>query len=423
MRGGAALCAAAAAAGAAARNAPCVTLRNAAAEDVCMPVHGLGAGGYTFDPQDPKGRDCWQDFDKAKNCSEGVLKALLTYVDDLGGRRIDDANTYFHENTTAAFLRQTKVPRDQIWITNKFGSGLAFPPSNLPPGFIALFPFGYDEAVAQGSGLAALTGGYSDILMTHYPYSGWPGVAGDEHAPQSTDKYCNTTSTTFNDVECRLSTYRGMLELLRQGKTRAVGVSNYNISHLEEIVSAKLPLPAVVQNPFNPHRKQDAMLAFCKRHGILFNGYSPLGVPPVHDFPATLGGRTDAPARLFDEPALKQVAANHNATPAQVLINWQWAQGAVTNPATLSRAHMAENLAALDFELTREEVELVKTVPEGACDEDPNWYECAPTPTTCPPMHCNFKNAKGERCLRNAILPCAACTPTPYPGGCWPTDV
>jgi diketogulonate reductase-like aldo/keto reductase len=349
------------------------------------------------------------------------MKAMLAYVDDEGGRRIDDANTYFHENTTKEFLSRVKTPRSEIFVTNKIGAGLAFPPKGTPASFVGLFPFGYQEAIDQGVSLAHFTG-YSDIIMMHYPYSGWPGIAPGSAGPQSTDPLCNTTAKTFDGAGCRISTYRGMLEVWKRGLTRSVGVSNFNETQLNEIKNAGLPMPAVLQNPLNPHRKQKKMIEYCKKHDILFNGYSPLGVPDAHIFPQ-IGSDQNSPGSLLEEPSVKAAAKKHSRSPAQVLINWQWQQGAVTNPRSDKPAHMRENLDALDFTLDSTDMEAISNIPDATCETDPNWYECAPTKKTCPPMHCNYMNKPGELCTR-ATKPCEDCPPSPFfNGGCWPCDV
>jgi diketogulonate reductase-like aldo/keto reductase len=90
-------------------------------------------------------------------------------------------------------------------------------------------------------------------------------------------------------------------------------VSNFNTEHLQEIIDAGLPLPAVNQLPYNPHlfSPQRELLAMCREHKILFNSYSPLGIPDFHKY---LG----QPFNLLEDPKLAPLAAKHGLSPAQV---------------------------------------------------------------------------------------------------------
>ena len=83
-----------------------------------------------------------------------------------------------------------------------------------------------------------------------------------------------------------------MVEIFNAGGARSIGVSNYNVTHLQEIIDAGLPLPALTQNPFHLYRStsQADLIAFCKAHNILFLGYSPLGVPDDHAYPTNISG-------------------------------------------------------------------------------------------------------------------------------------
>lgn len=177
-----------------------------------------------------------------------------------------------------------------------------------------------------------------------------------------------------------------MVSIFNSGGALAVGVSNYNASHLQEIIDAGLPLPAVNQCPFHLHRSsaQQSLRDFCAQHNILFNGYSPLGIPDLtvdapassslllHKFPAPMT------ANILDEPAVQQIAQAHQRSPAQVLLQWQYSLGIATNPRTADPAHMRENLNIFDFQLTASEIQTLGSFPQDYCDLPDNWYECVP---------------------------------------------
>ena len=88
-------------------------------------------------------------------------------------------------------------------------------------------------------------------------------------------------SASYDEAQCRLSTWRALVSIWQSGGAKSIGVSNYNSSQLQEIADAGLPMPAVVQNPFNIGHSSAEMstLAYCNAHNITFNGYSPFGVP------------------------------------------------------------------------------------------------------------------------------------------------
>jgi diketogulonate reductase-like aldo/keto reductase len=177
-----------------------------------------------------------------------------------------------------------------------------------------------------------------------------------------------------------------MLKIFQQGDARAIGVSNYGVPELQEFLDAGLPLPSVNQCPFNIHRSsaQQPVRDFCKQHNILFNGYSPLGIPDItvdvpaasslilHKYPAPMT------ASELDEPAVKAIAAAHGRSPAQVLLNWQYSLGIPTNPRSSDPAHMLENLNIFSFQLTPAEIQVLSTLPQDYCDLPDKWYECVP---------------------------------------------
>ena len=117
---------------------------------------------------------------------------------------------------------------------------------------------------------------YVDLMLIHWPTS--PGKSSDPH--------CQMHGSDYNATACRLASWKALLDLQKQGKARAVGVSNYNVEHLQEIIDAGLPLPSVNQCPYNPYlaSAQADLLAKCKKHDILFNSYSPLGIPDWHQY-------------------------------------------------------------------------------------------------------------------------------------------
>jgi 2,5-diketo-D-gluconate reductase A len=192
---------------------------------------------------------------------------------------------------------------------------------------------------------------------------------------------------TYDAKQCRLNTWKALVEIWQSGRSKAIGVANYAISDLQEIIDSGMPLPAVNQVPFHLYNAaaQMALLAFCKAHKIVLLSYSPLGIPDWHEFPTpALPARTT----LLD-PVLLQVAAAHApATPAQVVLAWLWALGLPSNPRTMNAQHMSDNLKAIStVTLSAAEVHALSTRPLDTCQADPDFYECVPSGDAVAPPH------------------------------------
>ena len=121
---------------------------------------------------------------------------------------------------------------------------------------------------------------YTDIVLNHWPTS---------PASPTVDPLCDPKKATYDAKGCRLSTWRAYVQIWKSGKSLAIGVANYGISDLQEIIDAGMPLPAVNQVPFHLYNaaapSNQALHAFCKAHNIVLLSYSPLGIPDWHAFP------------------------------------------------------------------------------------------------------------------------------------------
>jgi diketogulonate reductase-like aldo/keto reductase len=318
---------------------PRIRLTNAADDNVLMPVTGLGTGcaigGCTVRP----GSD-----QVAYNMSRQWFK--------LGGRRIDAADSYGCEPGIGRALKDSGVPREEAFIESKTG-----------PGGLC-WPLGYNETLQQGRAIAR---NYSvaavDLLLIHWPVNYGPcAVHGPVPSIPTTDAACDSSTARYNETTCRLNTWRGMLDLWREGVARAVGVSNYNSSHIAEIEAAGLPLPAVNQVPFSPPNGPNArcnhatpspdetcaqLIEFCRARGIVVNGYSPYG------------GEGGA-AKVLSDPRLLAIAASHNTTAAKVVLAWEYsARGVLVNPESQNPEHQQESLEFFGVHLSGDEVQTI----------------------------------------------------------------
>lgn len=252
-----------------------VTLNNG----VEMPVLGFGT---------------WQV--KGEVCTEVVKTAL-----GAGFRHIDTASIYRNEAAVAAGIAAAGVPREELWITSKLSPGQQ----------------GEDAAYAAcEASLAALGTTYLDLYLVH-----WPGVKGHKpSAPEVTD--------------IRNSTWLALQRLLKEGKVRAIGVSNYMPLHLESLAGAPgvTVTPALNQFELHPLLPNADAVAACRARGIAVQAYAPLA--------------QGAPA-LLQAPALMALAKKHDTTAAVAAIAWGLAKGYVQIPRSTSAAHLAENFTAL----------------------------------------------------------------------------
>jgi len=295
---------------------------------------GLGTGGYT---ENPGGYDhypeCWNEN---TGCADYVEQAVSDWLAS-GGRRIDGSYSYYSSATISKVVRASGIPRSEIFFLSKVGPFL---------------PLGYDDAKAQFDQiLSIMQFDYVDALLIHWP---------TEQTTNSTDPACKFGMASYNATTCRLNTWKALVEIYESGKALSIGVSNYNISDIQEIIDAGMPLPTINQCPFHIYHSmlQSDLYQYCVANNITFNGYSPLGVPDVNQYQPPM-----APTPLED-PVVIKIAAAHNRTPAQVMLNWQVSLGIPVNPRCQNKTHMVDNLNIFDFSLSHEEAAILWTRPQ-----------------------------------------------------------
>ncbi len=232
-----------------------------------------------------------------------VLKAIET-----GYRLIDTAKIYGNEVGVGAAVRESKIPRGEIFVTTKLWPG----------------EMGHEKARrAFDDSLVRLGLDYIDLYLIH-----WPG----------------------NDGQKRMESWSAMEELYREESARAIGVSNFGVEHLEELFAYAKVKPAVNQIEFHPYiyADQKATLDFCKKHGIVVEAYSPL-----------------AHGRHVGEPLILEIAKKHNASSAQILLAWCLAHGTIPIPKSTDPGRMKENLDSVKINLSQDEVERINGLSRG----------------------------------------------------------
>ncbi len=245
-----------------------------------IPVLGLGT---------------WQST--GQDCIDVVSQGLK-----MGYEHIDTAQAYSNEKEVGEGIKQSGVARDKFFLTTKiFPDDLKFQPEKL-------------IAAAKRS-LENLDTDYVDLLLLHWP---------DDRVPLS-------------------ETIPALCELQKQGLTRHIGVSNFNIAHLTEAEKyADVPI-VVNQVEFHPFIKQQTLQTFLNNHHILLEAYSPL-----------------ARGDVFENDIIKKIADHHGITPAQVSLAWILSdKNRVAIPKTANPKHLQGNLDAINVQLSADELQQI----------------------------------------------------------------
>lgn len=227
----------------------------------------------------------------------------VKYALNIGYRHIDTAMLYGNETDVGSAVMESGIQREEIFVTTKVWNS----------------DQGYDSTLRAFEGsLRRLGLSYVDLYLIHWPVQG-------------------------KVVE----TWRAMIKILKDGKSRAIGVSNYSIDELQETIQSSGIVPAVNQVEFHPFLYQEDILDFCKNNKIQVEAYSPL----------TRG-------RRLNHPALKRVSKKYDKTPAQVLIRWSLQHDLVVIPKSTQKDRILENSRVFDFEIEEGDMKMLNSLNE-----------------------------------------------------------
>jgi len=271
--------------------------------DVKMPLRGLGTNGFTGE--------------LARTSVLGFLR--------LGGRLIDTALLYDNHDDIRGALASSRVPRREIFLVSK-----------LPPGSM-----GFQEATAAIDRIVSELGTHVDLLLIHWP-ANWND---DMEVPA-----CARPPGSWKF--CRAETWRAMEEAHYQGHARALGVSNFGVRHLRELMEepGRRLHVAVNQVEMHPWWPQPQLHTFCSQHSIGMTAYGSLGG-------SLLGGA------MLQADSVMDVSRARRRSPAQVLLRWAMQQGVAVIPSSSSEEHLAENLDIAIWELSESDMRLLNSVP------------------------------------------------------------
>ncbi|MCL6521904.1 MAG: aldo/keto reductase [Firmicutes bacterium] len=223
---------------------------------------------------------------------------------ELGYRAVDTASMYRNESGVGRALHASGLPREEVFLTTKVWNSEQ----------------GYDSTLrAFEASLKRLGVDYVDLYLIHWPVPG---------------RYKET--------------WRALERLYREGRARAIGVSNFQIHHLEDLLAGAEVAPMVNQVECHPRLQQRELLDFCRAHAIQLEAWAPL-----------------MRGRLSDEPTLRRIAAARGKTPAQVMLRWNLQRGVVVIPKSVRRERIEENAGIFDFELSEQEMEALASLERG----------------------------------------------------------
>jgi diketogulonate reductase-like aldo/keto reductase len=231
------------------------------------------------------GLGVWQ-VENAQECIDAVRWAL-----ELGYRHIDTAQAYGNEEAVGQGIRESGVAREDVFITTKF------------------YPRNKDPLAAVEQSLERLGTDWVDLYIVHWPEGGptwaWPGM---EQAKE-------------------------------QGHARSIGVSNFSVEELGQVLEIAIAAPVVNQVQFSPYEFRKGLLDWTNEHAVALEAYSPLGT-----------------GKHLGSDAAARIAERHGRTPAQVLIRWCLERNVVVIPKSVRRDRIEENGAVFDFSLSDEEM-------------------------------------------------------------------
>ena len=205
---------------------------------------------------------------------------------------------------------------------------------------------------------------YIDLWLMHWPGPAWKTMNREkEHTSEDPWYYAATDQADM--VQLRAETWRAMEDAYRQGKVRAIGVSNMTVKHLENLKrTSKLWPPAVNQVELHPLHPQSDLLKYCKQEGIVVQAYASLGGQDMgkDSWKSLIGSPSKSVKKkkekidLIHAEPVTELASLKGMTPAQVLLRWGLEQECVLIPKTTSKERLSENAAIFRFEMTPQEV-------------------------------------------------------------------
>lgn len=229
-----------------------------------------------------------------------VIQTVKTAL-EVGYRAIDTAALYNNEEGVGQAIKESGIPREDLFITTKVWNT----------------DQGYDNTLkAFDTSMKKLGLDYLDLYLIH-----WPGK----------DKY--------------VETWHALEKLYKDGRVRAIGVSNFHIHHLQTLMEQSDEKPVINQVELHPYLSQKELITFCQNEGIAVEAWSPLGR-----------------GRLLNDPTLVEIGKKYGKTAAQVTLRWHLQNEVIVIPKSVTPSRIKENAEIFDFELTEEEMKKIDSL-------------------------------------------------------------
>jgi 2,5-diketo-D-gluconate reductase A len=248
----------------------------------------LGFGVYQIEPE---------------NTAKAVSEALR-----IGYRHIDTAEMYGNEREVGEAVRDSGLDRGDVFITSKLSNSFHEPD---------------DAQRAFDETLSELGFDYVDLFLIHWPL---PTVYNGDY----------------------VSTWKALEEFKGDGRARSIGVSNFQVEHLERLASETDTVPAVNQIEVHPYLTNEAVRTYGREHGIATEAWSPI-----------------AQGAVLDDPTITQIAEKVGKSPAQVVLRWHIERGDIVFPKSVTPARIEQNFDLFDFELDGSDVEAISALDKG----------------------------------------------------------
>jgi 2,5-diketo-D-gluconate reductase A len=227
---------------------------------------------------------------------------------EIGYRHIDTAEMYGNEKEVGEGIRDAGVARGDVFITSKLNNGFHKPD---------------DARRAFDETLTALDSDYVDLFLIHWPL---PTLYGGDF----------------------VSTWKVLEEFARDGRARSIGVSNFQVAHLERLADETDTVPSVNQIEVHPYFANDEVRAYGREHGIATEAWSPI-----------------AQGRVLDDPVINRIAKARDKSPAQVVLRWHIQRGDIVFPKSVTPERVKANFELFDFELDGSDMDAISALDKG----------------------------------------------------------
>lgn len=254
----------------------------------------------------------WLGFGVFQVSDGQEVETAVIHALEVGYRSIDTATVYGNERGVGKAIRESGIPREDIFLTTKVWNEDQRKKRTLAA---------FEESLER------LGTDYVDLYLVHWPVQG-----------------------------CYEETWQVMEEIYQNGRAKAIGVSNFQIHHLEDILKDAKVVPTVNQIEYHPFLAQPELLSFCQKNKIQVEAWSPL-----------------MQGQIVNVPVVQELAAKHNKTAAQIALRWNLQHEVVTIPKSVRPSRIAENAQIFDFELSQADMDLLDDLDEGKrVGPDPN---------------------------------------------------